>query len=111
MTSRKPATEGEDFPLLDSEYADDTGVLFDTRETLVLETPKLIQHIECFGIEIHLGNTITKKASRSQIFLSPSLESCIQIRTRTMAVTLVISTSVTDFSFPSFQSLYTWEVL
>ena len=67
MTGRKPATEGEDFPLLDSEYADDTGVLFDTRETLVVETPKLIQHFERFGMEIHLGNTITKKASKSQI--------------------------------------------
>ena len=42
MTGRKPAAAGEEFPLLDSEYADDAGVLFPTRHSLATETPKLI---------------------------------------------------------------------
>ena len=60
MTSRKPTTADEEFPLLDSEYADGTGVLFPTRHSLATETPKLNYHFERFGMEIHLGNSRTK---------------------------------------------------
>ena len=60
MTGRKPTTADEEFPLLDSEYADDTGVLFPTRHSLATEIPKLIHHFERFGMEIHLGNSRTK---------------------------------------------------
>ena len=70
MTGRKPTTEGEEFPLLNSEYADDAGVLFPTQHSLATETPKLIHHFERFGMEIHLGNTRTEKASKSEILFA-----------------------------------------
>ena len=56
MTRRKPDSLGEEFALLDSEYADDTGIVFDSRNDLVTETPVVIRHFGRFGMEIHQGN-------------------------------------------------------
>ena len=53
--------------LQDSEYADDTGIPFDSREDLETETPILINHFRRFGMEIHLGNRTTEKDSKSEI--------------------------------------------
>ena len=66
MTGRKPDSLGEEFALLDSEYADDTGIVFDSRIDLVAETPVVIRHFGRFGMEIHQGNRITKKESKSE---------------------------------------------
>ena len=39
MTGRRVTTKGIDFLLGDSEYADDTAVLFNTRQELEMYTP------------------------------------------------------------------------
>ena len=70
LTGRKHTTNGDKFVLDDSEYADDAGVLFPTRHSLATETPKLIHHFERFGMEIHLGNSRTEKASKSEILFA-----------------------------------------
>ena len=44
LTGCRSATKGIDFSLSDSEYADDTAVLFDARETLETFSPLLINH-------------------------------------------------------------------
>ena len=67
LTGRNHQTQGEEFPLPDSEYADDTGVLFDSRDSLVRGIPFIIDHFRRFGMEIHVGNTESKKDSKSEI--------------------------------------------
>ena len=52
--------------MLDSEYADDTGIVFDSRRDMVSETPIVIRHFRRFGMEIHQGNRVTKKDSKSE---------------------------------------------
>jgi len=39
----------------DSEYADDTAILFNSREDLEEEVPRIIVHLARFGIEVHSG--------------------------------------------------------
>ena len=56
LTGRRHITKGLDFPLGDSEYADDTAVLFDNRESLQEFTPLLFKHFERFGMEVHSGD-------------------------------------------------------
>ena len=56
LTGRRPQTKGTDFSFGDSEYADDTAVLFPTRESLEYYTPLLLKHFERFGMEVHTGD-------------------------------------------------------
>ena len=56
LTGRRPQTKGTDFSFGDSEYADDTAVLFPTRESLEYYTPLLFKHFERFGMEVHTGD-------------------------------------------------------
>ena len=56
MTGRRVKTKGIDFLLGDSEYADDTAVLFNSRQELEMYTPLLLQHFERFGMEVHTGH-------------------------------------------------------
>ena len=65
LTGRRYNTKGEEFSLPDSEYADDTAVLFVSRESLVVTTPLLIAHFARFGLEIHVGHP--NKLSKSEI--------------------------------------------
>ena len=55
LTGRKPNTRGLEFPVEDSEYADDTAILFPSRKSLEECLPKLITHFQRFGAEIHVG--------------------------------------------------------
>ena len=55
LSGRRYNTKGEEFSLPDSEYADDTAVLFVSRESLVESTPLLIAHFARFGMDIHVG--------------------------------------------------------
>ena len=55
LTGRRFNTKGEEFSLPDSEYADDTAVLFVSRESLVDTLPPLIDHFGRFGMEIHIA--------------------------------------------------------
>ena len=56
LTGRRSTTKGIDFLLIDSEYADNTAVLFDSRESLETFSPLSINHFEKFGMEVHVGH-------------------------------------------------------
>ena len=63
------ARGGMEFPLTDSEYADDTAVFFTSRESVVEGVPLMIAHFARFGMEIHAGNT-TKMSKSEILFVS-----------------------------------------
>ena len=70
LTGRRPNTKGEDFVLGDSEYADDTAALFDSRESLITDAPVINTHFERFGMEIHAGlRSLRDKASKTEVLL------------------------------------------
>jgi len=55
MTGRSHRAYRKEFPVNDSEYADDTAILFNSREDLEEEVPRIISHLARLGIEIHSG--------------------------------------------------------
>ena len=59
------ARGGQEFNLPDSQYADDTALLFTSRQSLVDSIPLLITHFEKFGLEIHVGRQ--EKDSKTEI--------------------------------------------
>lgn len=68
LTGRKPTTKGDDFSFDDSEYADDTAVLFESRNEVETFCPLLIDHFKRFGMEVHVGDTrIADKPSKTEI--------------------------------------------
>ena len=56
MTGRRHQAKGLEFPVEDSEYADDTAVLFASRQLLEESTPLLLEHFKRFGMEVHVGH-------------------------------------------------------
>ena len=56
MTGRRYNTRGTDFSVADSEYADDTAVLFTCRQDVEFYTPLLFDHFLRFGMEVHAGD-------------------------------------------------------
>ena len=56
LTGRRFNTVGTAFEVDDSEYTDDTAILFETRDDLTVYSPLLITHFDKFGIEIHPGD-------------------------------------------------------
>ena len=56
LTGRRSITKRTDFSLSGSEYADNTAVLFDSRETLETFSPLLINHFENFGMKVRVGH-------------------------------------------------------
>ena len=67
MTGRSYRARGDEFSLLDSEYADDTAILFESRISLVDGVPLIMSHFALFGMEVHSGNTLQDKLSKSEI--------------------------------------------
>ena len=66
LTGRRPGCKsGEEFAVHDSEYADDTAVLFTSRECVEHYVPLMIVHFAKFGMEIHVGKP--DKESKSEI--------------------------------------------
>ena len=65
MTGRRSDANGNDFPVADSEYADDTAVLFTSRADVVELTPLMVKHFARFGMGIHVGTE--RKASKSEV--------------------------------------------
>ena len=53
MTGRSYRACGEEVPLRDSEYADDTAVIFDNRQDAVADSHSLVIHFHRFGTEIY----------------------------------------------------------
>ena len=66
LTGRRYSTKKcEQFSLHDSEHADDTGVLFTSRNSVVTYLPPLVNHFLRYGLEIHVGTE--EKDSKSEI--------------------------------------------
>ena len=75
LTGRRINSTGTDFDFPDSEYADDTAVLYESREDVVLYTPLLLlTHFNRFGMEVHVGDILLPdKSSKTEIlFVSAS---------------------------------------
>ena len=77
LTGRRHNSKGTDFDVDDSEYADDTAVVFNSREDIETYSPLLVKHFDCFGMEIHVGDyDIPDKPSKTEIlFVSKPLKS------------------------------------
>ena len=71
LTGRSHRAYGHEFQLTDSEYADDTAVLFISRASLDTGVPHLVQHFGRFGMEVHKGNTRTECPSKSEGLFCP----------------------------------------
>ena len=72
LTGRKSTDEGDVFDVPDSEYADDTAVLFVSRASLVASTPSMIEHFARFGMSIHVGRG-DQKSKSEVLFVSAPL--------------------------------------
>lgn len=67
MTGRRITTKGEDFELPDSEYADDTALLFESRYHIQQGSISIIKHSDRFGMDIHTGVSNPKSDSKTEI--------------------------------------------
>ena len=67
LTGRSYRAYGEEFSLTDSEYADDTAVLFESRSSTEAGVPQLMDHFARWGMEVHSGNTQHEKKSKTEI--------------------------------------------
>ena len=85
LTGRRHDTVGEEFPLTDSEFADDTAALFTSRRSVENDVPLLYNHFARFGMEVHKGNVPTeKKSSKTEILFCANHYTCTTILRRTM---------------------------
>ena len=76
LTGRRINSTGTDFGFPDSEYADDTAVLYESREHVVLHTPLLLTHFDRFGIEVHVGDISLPDIPSKTEILFVSAPSC-----------------------------------
>ena len=67
MTGRSYTARGESFHLLDSEYADDTAVLFDSRGDVTEGIYSINEHFDRFGTEIHTGVLQPRDNSKTEV--------------------------------------------
>ena len=67
LTGRSYRAYGDELPLLDSEYADDTAVIFNSREDLSNGTLSLLLHFARFGMEIHTGQIEPREDSKTEV--------------------------------------------
>ena len=66
LTGRRFTARGEEFAVPDSEYADDTAVLFPTRHDLEDGVPKIMSHFAKWGMEVHSGSRATSPVKESK---------------------------------------------
>lgn len=57
---------GEEFAVRDSEYADDTAVVFASRADVAQMTPRLLHHFDRWGMEVHVGSA-SNTTSKSEV--------------------------------------------
>ena len=69
LTGRSYRARGTDFSLPDSQYADDTAILFTSRESLEESSPLLIRHFAKVGLSIHVG-TLEKDSKTEILFVA-----------------------------------------
>ena len=74
MTGRRHNAAGDEFNVGDSEYADDTGMAFCSRADVVEQAPKLLDHFEAWGMEIHSGTV--SKASKTEVLFCAAPPQC-----------------------------------
>ena len=75
MTGRPPPTSGDNVTIADSEYADDTGMPFTSREDVQEQTPIVMTHFGRWGMEIHAGvyapdGSVAKESKSEVLFCS-----------------------------------------
>ena len=68
MTGRRSTTGGaaDEFAVIDSEYADDTGLPFCSRADAEEQAPNVMSHFGRWGMEVHAGVTETETAPRKE---------------------------------------------
>ena len=66
LTGRRFTSRGEGFAVPDSEYADDTAVLFPTHQDLEDGVPKIMSHFAKCGMEVHSGRRATNPVKESK---------------------------------------------
>ena len=71
MTGRSYRAYGEEFTLVDSEYADDTATLFENRKETEIGVPHVMNHFDRFGMEVHRGDRRVDKKSKSEVLYCP----------------------------------------
>ena len=76
LTGRSYQANGEEFALLDSEYADDTAVLFYSREHLTEGVYSIMSHFTRFGMEVHSGKIEPREDSKYKVMFIPK-PSCL----------------------------------
>ena len=74
LTGRQSFERGEEVVVPDSEYADDTAVLFTSRESLVTSTPLMIVHFARYGMSIHVGRD--EQPVKSEVLFVPAPLHC-----------------------------------
>ena len=74
MTGRKSSEQGDLVPVTDSEYADDTAVLFTSRLSLVASSPLLVAHFARFGMSVHVG--ANNQPSKSKVLFVAAPPHC-----------------------------------
>ena len=63
--SHRAGSPADEFGIVTSEYADDTGVPFCTRGDVEVQTPRLMGHFGRWDMEVHAGKS--GKASKSEV--------------------------------------------
>ena len=69
LTGGRPNSKGEDFELGDSEYADDTAALFDSRESLKTDAPIINTHFNRYGMELDAGIRLSRVVTHNRMNL------------------------------------------
>jgi hypothetical protein len=68
MTGRSFRARGEELTVADSEYADDTALLFEDRAETDIGVPHVMTHFDRFGMEVHRGDRRKPdKKSKSEV--------------------------------------------
>jgi len=79
LTSHKHTDKGEEVIVIDSEYADDTVFLFETRDDCDLLTPLMVKHFYRWGLEVHVGIE-TNIMSKSEVLFGVANPRCYKNR-------------------------------
>ena len=80
LTGRRPTEKGETFNVPDSEYADDTAFLFESRADCERMTPLMVKHFDKWGLEVHVGSD-TNPQSKSEVLFCAADPRCYKKRT------------------------------
>ena len=74
LTGRRPGTGSvaDEFAVIDSEYADDTALVFCSKADVEAQTPNVMLHFKRWGMEVHAGTYDPPKASKSEILFCPA---------------------------------------